>query len=57
MLAGKYARWWLKVFGSEVSRVRIVYRPGRQYSKADALSRNLVADARNEELELGVQVA
>ena len=39
-LSGKHARWWLKVFGSGVKKIDIVYRPGRENSKADALSRN-----------------
>ena len=38
--SGKHARWWLQVFGSGVRSVNIVYRPGKQNSRADALSRN-----------------
>jgi len=38
--SGKHARWWLQVFGSGVRRVDIVYRPGKQNARADALSRN-----------------
>ena len=46
--SGKHARWWLKVFGSGVKKIDIVYRPGRENSKAVALSRNPVS---------GVQIA
>lgn len=38
--SGKYARWWLQVYGSGVGDVKITYRPGRLNSGADALSRN-----------------
>ena len=37
---GKHARWWLKVFQSGIKDVQIVYRPGRENIRADALSRN-----------------
>ena len=37
-LSGKHARWWLK-------KIDIVYRPGQENSKADALSRNPVPEA------------
>ena len=43
--SGKHARWWLKVFGSGVKMIDIVYRPGQENSKADALSRNPVPEA------------
>ena len=38
--SGKHARWWLQVFGSGLRSVNIVYRSGKQNSRADALSRN-----------------
>ena len=43
-LNGKHTRWWLKVFGSGVKKIDIVYRPGRENSKADMLSLNQVPD-------------
>ena len=46
-LSGKHARWWLQVYDSGVRKVEIVYRPGRENSRAgrensraDALSHN-----------------
>ena len=38
--SGKHARWWLKVFGSGLKSIKIVYRSGRENASADALSRN-----------------
>lgn len=38
--SGKHARWWTRVYGSGVKSVTIRYRPGRQNSSADALSRS-----------------
>jgi len=40
--SGKHARWWLQVFGSGVRKIDIVYRPGKENARADALSRNPV---------------
>ena len=38
--SGKHARWWLQVYGSGVRKVDIVYRPGKENTRADTLSRN-----------------
>ena len=38
--SGKHARWWLWVFGSGVRKVDILYRPGKENVRVDALSRN-----------------
>lgn len=38
--SSKHARWWTKVYGSGIKSVTIRYRPGRQNSSADALSRS-----------------
>ena len=46
--SGKHARWWLKVYSSGIGKVTIVYRPGRENGKADALSRNPVTTGENE---------
>ena len=37
--SGKFARWWNKVYGCGAKKVDIIYRPGRENSNADALSR------------------
>ena len=55
--SGKHARWWLKVFGSGVKDVQIVYRPGRDNDGADALSQNPVTTQQDNYLEVGAQVA
>ena len=34
----KHARWWTRVYGWGVKDVKILYRPGRENSNADALS-------------------
>ena len=56
-LSGKHARWWLKVFGSGVKDVHIVYRPGKDNDRADALSRNPVVAQEDDHLEVKAQVA
>ena len=38
--SGKHAHWWLQVCGSGIRKVDVVYRPGRENARADALSRN-----------------
>lgn len=36
---GKHARWWLKIFGSSLNSIKIVYKAGKENGNADALSR------------------
>ncbi len=43
--SGKHARWWTRVYGSGISEVDIVYRPGKNCANADALSRSPLVDA------------
>ena len=38
--SAKHARWWDKVYGCGAKSIEIVYRPGRENSSADALSRS-----------------
>ena len=38
--SGKHARWWTRVYGSGVWSFKIMYRPGKSNSNADALSRS-----------------
>ena len=38
--SAKHARWWTRVYGSGVGEVKIVYRPGKSNTNADALSRS-----------------
>jgi len=39
-LKGKHARWWTKIFSSEVGKVGIAYQLGKHNDQADALSQN-----------------
>ena len=54
--SGKHARWWSKVFGSGVKEVNIVYRPGKENDRADALSRNPVVSIGDNHLEVEAPV-
>ena len=55
--SGKHARWWTKVFGSEVKHIQIVHRPGCENAGADTLSRNPIASVSEEQTDGEVQVA
>ena len=56
--SGKHAQWWLKVFASGVGKVQMVYRPGRENARANALSRNPVtAPIHNNDQAQPVQVS
>ena len=41
--SGKHARWWCKLFSSGLRSIKIVYRPGKDNSSADALSQSPIA--------------
>ena len=45
------------MFGTGVKDVQIVYRPGRDNDRADALSRNPANAQEGDHLEVGAQVA
>ena len=47
--SGKHARWWLKVHGSGIRNVTIRYRPGKENSNADALSRSPIGAVPSDE--------
>ena len=55
--SAKHARWWSKVYASGVRSVQIVYRPGKENSSADALSRNPQSEPPSSPPDGDVQVA
>ena len=55
--SAKHALWWSKVYASEVRSVQIVYRPGKENSNADALSRNTHGEPPSFPLDGDAQVA
>ena len=55
--SAKHARWWSKVYASGVRSVQIVYRPGKENSSADALSRNPQGEPPSSPPDGDVQVA
>jgi hypothetical protein len=55
---GRHARWWIRVYGSGIKSIKIIYKPGKSNMNADVLSRCPVADAPKEGIaESEVQVA
>ena len=38
--SAKHARWWIKVYGSGIKSIQIVYRSGQENLNTDDLSRN-----------------
>ena len=56
--SGRHVRWWIKVHGSGVKSVNIIYRAGKDNVIADALSCNPQGPAPGEGLaETEIQVA
>jgi len=55
--SAKHARWWKKVYASGVQSVQIMYRPGKENSNADALSRNSQGEPPSSPPDDDVQVA
>ena len=55
--SAKYARWWSKVYASGVRSVQIIYRPGKENSSADALSRNPQGEPPTDSSQSNVHVA
>ena len=52
---GKHARWWTKVYGSDLKDVQIIYRAGKTNLSTDALSRSPQAPAptgNNDEIQV-----
>ena len=56
-LSGKHGRLWLKVFSSGVKDVQIVFRPGRDNDRSDALSQDPAPTQKEHHFELGAQVS
>ena len=55
--SGEHARWWLRVFGTGVRKVDILYMSGKENLSADALSRNPVGDSAPASKHTELQVA
>jgi hypothetical protein len=48
--SGKHARWWLQVYGSGVRKLDIIYRAGKENTRA--LSRNPTETSRHHDLDV-----